>query len=75
MADTRLFSPIQVGAFQLAHRVVLAPLTRNRCPGHLVGEHAAVYYAQRASQGGLLITEATYMRVNTAKHVYGLTNK
>eukprot|EP00658_Telonema_sp_P-2_P041972 TRINITY_DN30072_c0_g1_i2.p1 TRINITY_DN30072_c0_g1~~TRINITY_DN30072_c0_g1_i2.p1 ORF type:complete len:453 (+),score=89.99 TRINITY_DN30072_c0_g1_i2:84-1442(+) len=45
---------------QLSHRVVLAPLTRNRaaepslCPD---SEHVS-YYSQRASAGGLLITEA-----------------
>lgn len=53
-----LFDPVQAGDLQLANRIVLAPLTRNRSPGAIPGPHAATYYAQRAS-AGLLITEAT----------------
>ena len=53
-----LFDPVQAGDLQLANRIVLAPLTRNRSPGAIPGPHAADYYSQRAS-GGLLITEAT----------------
>lgn len=30
---TSLFDPLQVGRLQLANRVVMAPLTRNRAPG------------------------------------------
>ncbi|KAI9488501.1 hypothetical protein BDB00DRAFT_847922 [Zychaea mexicana] len=53
-----LFEPIKVGAVQLQHRVVLAPMTRlrndeNNVPTELVVE----YYRQRANPGGLLITE------------------
>jgi 12-oxophytodienoic acid reductase len=40
-------------------RVVLAPLTRQRSYGNIPQPHAAVYYAQRATPGGFLITEAT----------------
>ncbi len=53
-----LFDPVHAGDLQLANRVVLAPLTRNRSPDAIPGPHAATYYSQRAS-GGLLITEAT----------------
>jgi N-ethylmaleimide reductase len=57
---SRLFTQTQVGSFTLSHRVVLAPLTRmrsgeNDIPNDLMVE----YYAQRASEGGLLIAEAT----------------
>jgi N-ethylmaleimide reductase len=56
-----LFSPLQVGDLQLSHRVVLAPLTRMRStqPGDVPNALNATYYAQRASKGGLLISEAT----------------
>jgi N-ethylmaleimide reductase len=53
-----LFTPIQAGALQLANRVVMAPLTRNRAPGAVPTPLMAIYYSQRAS-AGLLITEAT----------------
>lgn len=54
-----LLSPVRLGAVALANRVVMAPMTRNRArKDEVPGEHAAAYYAQRAS-GGLLITEAT----------------
>ena len=58
---SHLFSPLQVGELQLAHRVVLAPLTRMRStqPGDVPNALNAAYYGQRASKGGLLITEAT----------------
>ena len=56
-----LFAPMRLGPFELAHRVVMAPMTRMRAlqPGDVPGELAATYYGQRASQGGLLISEAT----------------
>ena len=58
---SRLLSPLQVGDLQLAHRVVLAPLTRMRStqPGDVPNALNATYYGQRATEGGLLITEAT----------------
>lgn len=40
-------------------RVVLAPLARQRSYGNVPQPHAILYYSQRASNGGLLITEAT----------------
>jgi N-ethylmaleimide reductase len=59
----KLFSPIRVGAFDLSHRVVLAPLTRMRAdvPGNVPNDLMATYYGQRASEGGLMITEATFI--------------
>ncbi|GFQ00588.1 putative 12-oxophytodienoate reductase 11 [Phtheirospermum japonicum] len=48
-----------MGEFQLSHRVVLAPLTRNRSYNNIPQPHAILYYSQRASKGGLLISEAT----------------
>ncbi len=56
-----LFAPLQVGAWPLAHRVVLAPLTRLRArqPGNIPHDLNAEYYAQRSTPGGLLISEAT----------------
>ncbi|KAB1073278.1 oxidoreductase [Methylobacterium planeticum] len=58
-----LFEPVQVGAFALTHRVVLAPLTRMRSemPGNVPGDAMVEYYAQRATPGGLLIAEATFI--------------
>lgn len=54
-----LFEPVQVGAFKLANRIVMAPLTRNRAgPGLVPGPFAIEYYAQRAS-AGMIIAEAT----------------
>ena len=55
---TTLFDPVKAGALDLANRIVMAPLTRNRSPNAVPGPLAVDYYAQRAS-AGLLITEAT----------------
>jgi N-ethylmaleimide reductase len=57
----RLFSPLQLGEVRLAHRVVMAPLTRmrSRQPGNVPQDMNVEYYSQRATNGGLIITEAT----------------
>ncbi|MES2361397.1 MAG: alkene reductase [Pseudomonadota bacterium] len=59
MASTpSLFEPVQAGDLELANRIVMAPLTRNRSPDAIPPDIAVTYYSQRAS-AGLLITEAT----------------
>jgi N-ethylmaleimide reductase len=59
-AMSKLFSQTKVGSFQLQHRVVLAPLTRMRTEaGNVPGGLMVEYFTQRASEGGLLITDAT----------------
>lgn len=54
-----LFEPLKVGAVSLQHRVVMAPMTRMRAvrPGNTAGPLTVEYYRQRASHGGLLISE------------------
>ncbi|GFQ00585.1 putative 12-oxophytodienoate reductase 11 [Phtheirospermum japonicum] len=47
-----------MGEFQLSHRVVLAPLTRQRSYNYVPQRHAILYYTQRTTNGGLLISEA-----------------
>jgi N-ethylmaleimide reductase len=61
MNFTHLFSPLKVGPYQLKHRVMLAPLTRMRAakPSLAPRPLNAEYYAQRATEGGLLIAEAS----------------
>ena len=60
MTEHTLFSPVRVGAIELANRVVMAPLTRNRARPEddaPIALHAE-YYGQRAT-AGLIITEAS----------------
>lgn len=61
MTVSALFEPLRLGSIELSHRVVMAPLTRlrSRQPGDVPHALNAEYYGQRASQGGLIITEAT----------------
>jgi N-ethylmaleimide reductase len=62
---SKLHSNIKVGPHQISHRVVLAPLTRMRADaGAIPGPLMAEYYAQRTSEGGLLIGEATIAAPN-----------
>ncbi|KAG2235203.1 hypothetical protein BDF21DRAFT_431859 [Thamnidium elegans] len=62
MSARAIFSPIKVGKNSLQHRVVLAPLTRFRATTEAVPTDLLVeYYKQRATEGGLLITEATFI--------------
>ncbi len=65
-----LLEPMHLGDYQLANKVIMAPLTRcraheNGAPSPLMAE----YYAQRAS-AGLLIAEATAV----SKQGYGWVN-
>jgi len=58
---SKLFTPFQVGPYELAHRVVHAPMTRLRSePDDTPSSMMAEYYRQRASAGGLLITESSH---------------
>ncbi|KAF2761469.1 FMN-linked oxidoreductase [Pseudovirgaria hyperparasitica] len=70
-ADSKIFSQLRIanGDIKLNHRIILAPLTRNRnvpcipkdplepvrtwCPDEVVVE----YYRQRTTEGGLLVSE------------------
>jgi N-ethylmaleimide reductase len=56
-----LFSPVELGSLRLKHRVIMAPLTRSRSvqPDSVPGDLMRTYYEQRASEGGLIISEAT----------------
>ncbi|GAB4839507.1 12-oxophytodienoate reductase 1, variant 2 [Ancistrocladus abbreviatus] len=58
-ATIPLLAPYQMGKFSLSHRVVLAPLTRQRSFNNVPQPHAILYYSQRTTKGGLLICEAT----------------
>jgi NADH:flavin oxidoreductase / NADH oxidase family len=61
----KLFTPLQLGAVTLKHRVVMAPLTRSRSmqPGDIPGDLMAEYYTQRTSEGGFIISEATSISI------------
>ncbi|MFM0632152.1 alkene reductase [Paraburkholderia xenovorans] len=60
MHPLSLFTPLEVGRYKLAHRVVMPPLTRMRAgAGNVPNQLAPEYYAQRATEGGLIIAEAT----------------
>src|ERR1700678_3788900 len=58
---SKLFTPISIGSLKLTHRVVMAPLTRSRAdlPDDVPNDLMVEYYAQRASNGGLIVGEAT----------------
>jgi len=57
-----LFDPIRIGEIDLATRLVMAPLTRNRAKGTVPTDLMVEYYRQRANPetgAGLIVTEAT----------------
>src|SRR6476469_7844264 len=56
-----LCSPLQVGPHLINHRIVMAPLTRMRAEKESFAPRPlnAEYYGQRATPGGLIITEAS----------------
>lgn len=52
-----LFKPAQLGALNLANRIVMAPMTRDRAgPGDVPTDVMVRYYRQRAS-AGMIVTE------------------
>jgi N-ethylmaleimide reductase len=70
-AGSDLFQPVRLGPYELANRIVMAPLTRSRAgedgvPRPLMAE----YYAQRAS-AGLIIAEGT--NISPEARGYALT--
>lgn len=59
LRNQTLFEPVQLGALQLANRVVMAPMTRDRAgPGDIPSIAMVEYYRQRAG-AGLIVTEGT----------------
>jgi N-ethylmaleimide reductase len=60
---TTLFDPIRIGDIELATRICMAPLTRNRAgPGQVPSDLMRQYYQQRANPAtgaALIITEAS----------------
>ncbi|KAF1329709.1 12-oxophytodienoate reductase 1, partial [Globisporangium splendens] len=72
--NAKLFTPFTLGGknpVQLAHRVVMPPLSRNRCGEEGVPPaYAAKYYSQRTTEGGLIIAEATNISA-TARGYFG----
>lgn len=80
-----LFEPLKIanGRIELKHRIVLAPLTRNRgTPEKAVStaedpnrvwipnDVMVEYYTQRATEGGLMITEGLPPSLEV-RHGYG----
>ncbi len=68
---SRLFKPVKVGAYQLAHRVALAPMTRLRTlqPGDIPSPMMADFYGQRASEGGLEIIEGVSISITARSYL------
>jgi N-ethylmaleimide reductase len=66
-----LFTPAQLGAHGLTHRVVLAPMTRLRTtqPGDIPSPMMADFYGQRASNGGLEIIEGVSISVTARSYL------
>lgn len=59
-ALSHLFSPVRLGELELANRIVMAPMTRNRADARGVpGEPMVEYYAQRAD-AGLIVAEGAW---------------
>ncbi|KAK0577403.1 hypothetical protein LWI29_032576 [Acer saccharum] len=54
-----LLTPYKMGSFNLSRRIVMGPLTRQRSYNNVPQPHAILYYSQRSTKGGFLISEAT----------------
>jgi N-ethylmaleimide reductase len=54
-----LFAPFRLGRIDLKNRAVMSPMTRSRSLGNVPSALVATYYAQRAADAGLIVTEGT----------------
>lgn len=54
-----LFSPVTVGDLELANRMVMAPMTRNRANTENAPDSLTTTYYQQRATAGLIITEAS----------------
>ena len=59
--NSKLWKPIKIGNLQLKHRIFMAPLTRMRAIGQVPIIESQEYYEQRATDGGMIVTEATFI--------------
>ncbi|OWB85194.1 oxidoreductase activity, acting on other nitrogenous compounds as donors protein [[Candida] boidinii] len=73
LSQTNLFKPIQVGSVKLENRVVEAPLSRYRNTSDFVATDIMLQnYADRSkNNGGLLITEATFISEQAGLYEHG----
>ncbi|HEX7381760.1 MAG TPA: alkene reductase [Nevskiaceae bacterium] len=69
MIPERLLSPLRIGALELPNRVLMAPLTRSRCPDQVPGELQQLYYRQRAS-AGMIVSEGTNISETARGYVF-----
>ncbi|EJU01875.1 FMN-linked oxidoreductase [Dacryopinax primogenitus] len=79
IADSVLFTPIQLGPVTLSHRIAMGPLTRHRnYADHTPSEIALTMYTQRASYPGtLIVTEGNFFAKQSGgyRHVPGIYNE
>lgn len=62
---SKLFTPARIGPYAVAHRVVLAPMTRLRSDAlDTPLPMMADFYGQRASEGGFLIAESAAISIS-----------
>jgi NADPH2 dehydrogenase len=71
-ASSKLFTPLRIGDMTLAHRIIMAPMTRLRAnKEYVVEDNTVEYYRQRSSvPGTFIITEAVF----TAAEAGGFPN-
>jgi N-ethylmaleimide reductase len=74
----KLFTHVQIGPITLKHRIVMPPMSRLRAqPGSGIPSDLMLeFYSQRASDGGLILTEATAIATSARGyyHAPGLYN-
>lgn len=70
-----LFEDWSIGPIELKHRIVLAPLTRIRAEldSHDANDLIGEYYEQRASEGGLIITEVSTAHAFALRQLWRLS--
>jgi 2,4-dienoyl-CoA reductase-like NADH-dependent reductase (Old Yellow Enzyme family) len=64
----KLFTPLKLGALELRNRFVMSAMTRNR--GFVPNAINQLYYKQRATEAGLVLSEGTLVELQGSEWPY-----
>jgi 2,4-dienoyl-CoA reductase-like NADH-dependent reductase (Old Yellow Enzyme family) len=74
MSYQSLFAPFSVKSLKLKNRIVMPAMTRKRSPEGLPSQAVVEYYARRATDVGLILSEGTVIERQSSKNYNDIPN-
>ncbi|MCQ6957045.1 NADH:flavin oxidoreductase [Mucilaginibacter aquariorum] len=74
MITQPLFSPFTYKNLTLKNRIIMPPMTRKHSPDGQPSEDMANYYARRAADAGMILSESTAINRPASKHYKNIPN-